>query len=79
MRRVVFMMTVSTLLIIGATLGCATPQEYEKFRRIGNEDDSKDTFVLAREKCRWEAPPVPLVRMWIYRDCMAEGGWVADQ
>ncbi len=46
--------------------------EYEKFRHIGEADTSEGAFVLDRKKCKWQAPPVPIARKWIYRDCMAE-------
>jgi hypothetical protein len=59
--------------------GWSTPKEYARFRYVGEDSGTEDDFVIAREECRWQSPPIPIVEKYVYRSCMVRRGWIANE
>jgi hypothetical protein len=52
-------------------VGCAAPLEISDFRYIGESVEPEDHFYVDRDWCESEAPPIPLVEVLVYQECMA--------
>jgi hypothetical protein len=66
-------------LFLSQLTGCASPREYSKFRYVGDATKSEDDFLIDRARCKTQAPPVPIVKRYMYQNCMLRRDWIITE
>ena len=66
-------------LLLSQLIGCASPREYSKFRYVGDASKSEDDFVVDRARCKTQAAPVPIVKRYMYQNCMLRRDWIITE